>query len=219
MPHQIVNPRIKKLPVYKTKRLFDIIFAFVFLLIASPIFIFILALIFVEHICRGDLFAPLFYREIRISRGDNFYLIKFNIFNPKVIETMRENHQFIATKDIEKDQRNLIKVGYFLKQIYLDELPQLINILIGDLSVVGPRPVNIKVYQKTLARGIANKTIIKAGLTGAYQSFKGLTKKTDVELDGEYIDFYRQNSPGKVLLLDLKIIIRTIRILFRAQGL
>src|SRR3989339_776520 len=199
---------IIKIP--KLKRLFDVIFSLFFVIIFSPLFVLIMVLILVEHIIMGQVLAPLFYTETRISQGDTFPLIKFNIFNPQVIAKMKADGKFIATKQVEKNDQSLIWTGRVLKSIYLDELPQLLNILIGHISVVGPRPVNLHIYQNSISRGIYNKKVIKAGLTGNFQSQKGLTKKTDVELDGEYIEYCRLNPAWKIVLFDLKILLRTI---------
>lgn len=208
-----------KIIIPKIKRLFDIFFSFLLFILTLPLFVIILAAIFIEHILRGDFLAPLFYCEKRISQGKKFNLIKFNIFNPSVIKEMRKKGEFIATKELEKKKTKLITVGYALKQTYLDELPQLLNILNGDISFVGPRPVNLKVYENLLKRGVNNKTIIKAGLTGNYQSQKGLTKKTDVELDREYINFCLNNPVWRIMIFDLKILARTLGVLLRAKGI
>jgi len=111
-----------KVPLPKLKRLFDIIFSLVFLIIILPISILILAAIFIEHILGGQILAPLFYVEKRISAGEQFNFLKFNIFNPKIISRMREEGQFIHTKVLEKDEKSLLRVGRILQKIYLDEL-------------------------------------------------------------------------------------------------
>jgi len=209
----------KTIPIPKAKRFFDMVFSFIFLIVLSPFFALILLAIFIEHILRGRLFAPLFYVEKRISQGNEINFIKFNIFKPEVVKEMRLKHEFIHTKDLEKDIKSLIFIGKLLQKVYLDELPQLIGILKGDLSFVGPRPVNLEVYNKLLAKGVNTKTIIRAGLTGSYQSQKGDTNRSDVDLDQEYIDFCREMPGWKVVLLDIKIIFRTFLVIFRAEGI
>ena len=203
----------------KAKRFFDIFFSFLFLIVLSPFFLLILLALFIEHIFCGQPFNPLFYVEKRISQGNEINFIKFNIFKSEVIRKMRLDNKFIHTKDLEKDNKSLILIGKVLQKIYLDELPQLFGILKGDLSFVGPRPVNLEVYNRLLARGINTKTIIRAGLTGSYQSQKGETNRNDVELDREYINFCQNNSGWKIVLLDIKIILRTFLVIFRAEGI
>lgn len=203
----------------KLKRLFDIIFSLVFLIITLPISILILAAIFVEHVGQGRFLFPLFYREERISQGEKFNLIKFNIFTSEIFYKMKASEEIENLKDIERDRKNLIFIGKIIQRIYLDELPQLLNVLVGDLSLVGPRPVNPKIYQDILARGIETKSFIRAGLTGPYQSHKGEAGVNQDKLDREYINFFLNNPGWKIVMLDIKIILRTFLIIFRAQGI
>ncbi|PLX21799.1 hypothetical protein C0584_01705 [Candidatus Parcubacteria bacterium] len=201
------------------KRLFDMVFSLSVILLFSPLVLLTLLSIFIEHIVLHRTFSPLFYSEKRISQGGQFNFRKFNIFKPRVIESLKSSGTFIHTKPLEHDGYSLTHTGRFLQKIYLDEFPQFFNILKGDISLIGPRPVNLEVYQGLLDRGIHTKTVIRAGLTGYYQSMKGVTKKTDIELDQEYIEYCRKHGAIKILLFDFKIIINTIKVLFRAQGI
>ncbi|MCK4553428.1 sugar transferase [Candidatus Parcubacteria bacterium] len=210
---------IKKIPIPKAKRLFDIILAVFLLIIFSPLFVLILLGIFIDHILRGKIFAPLFYKEIRISQGRPFNFVKFNVFKPSVIAEMKKNNEFIHTKKLEHDHKSLTKIGRIVQKIYLDELPQLVNVLKGDLSMVGPRPVNQENYQRILGQGIVTKTVVKAGLTGNYQSHKGEPGAGQDQLDREYINFCLNNPFWKIILTDVKIIFRTLSVIFKAKGI
>jgi len=209
----------KKVPLPKFKRLFDIIFSLVFLIITLPISILILAAIFIEHIGLGRWRFSLFYSEERISQGEKFNLIKFNIFTTEIFYKIKASQTIVNIKEIERDRKNLIFIGKIIQRIYLDELPQLFNILAGDLSFVGPRPVNPEIYQKLLDKGIRTKSLIRAGLSGPYQSHKGEPGVDQDKLDREYINFCLNNSGWKIVFLDIKIILRTLLIIFRAQGI
>jgi len=209
----------KKIPLPKLKRLFDIVFSLFFLIITLPISILILAAVFIEHIGRGRWRSPLFYCEERISREKKFNLIKFNIFTPEVFYKVKESEKIVNIKEIERERKNLIFIGKIIQRVYLDELPQLFNVLKGDLSFVGPRPVNPEIYQELLARGVKTKSLVRAGLTGPYQAHKGEPGVNQDKLDREYINFCFNNPGWKVVLLDIKIILRTFLIIFRAEGI
>lgn len=213
------NSLNKKIPIPKLKRLFDIIFSLFLLMIFSPVFVLFSVTIFIEHVLRGKIFAPLLYVEKRVSQGELFNFIKFNIFKPRVITKMKNKNLFIHTKILEHDHKSLTLIGNIIQKIYLDELPQLFNVLKGDMSMVGPRPVNSEVYKKLLDQGVTTKTVIKAGLTGGAQASKGLSKESHIKIETEYINYIINNSSWRVVLNDIKIILRTPRIIFRAEGI
>ncbi len=202
-----------------SKRLFDVIFSLVIIFISLPFIFFIFGAIFVEHILRFKFWFPFFYTEKRVSQGESFDLIKFNIFKPGLVEDMRKKGVFIHTKVLEHDGHSLSFVGKILQMIYLDELPQFFNILKGDLSLVGPRPVNLEVYEDMLDADIYSNTVIKAGLTGAFQSRKGEEIDADIDLNHQYIEYCRNHSGFKIFLFDMKILLRTLKVLFKAQGI
>ena len=115
-----------------------------------------------------------------------------------------------------KNDSRITKVGRFIRACRIDELPQLFNILMGDMSIVGPRPERPEIaeqYIKTLPE-FSRRTRIKAGLTGYAQVYgKYNTSAYDkLRLDMMYIENYS-------LLLDIKLIILTLRIIFSKGGL
>lgn len=210
---------MEKIPIPKIKRLFDALFSSIILICASPLFLTIMLGLWLQNIISGNIFLRLIYTETRISQGEPFVLFKFNIFNSKAIEIFKASNGTMHSKEIENNTNNLSPIGKIIKKIYLDELPQFFNILKGDLSFVGPRPVHVSIYKKRLLKGDFTKAVIKAGITGNFQSQKGLTDKTDIELDQEYIDFCKNNPDWKIALNDIKIILKTLRVILKAKGI
>lgn len=206
-----------KKPIYKSKRCIDIVLSLILLLLTSPFILITLLLIKIEQILRGRPFDPLFYKEIRISYNSPFILYKFNIFKYEQIEAERKNQLIIDTKKLEKTD-GILRIGKLLRLIYLDELPQFFNVLKGDMSIVGPRPVNPKVFRKYLERNETSKMFAPAGITGHHQSQKYIYGKGSY-FDAEYVDVYINGPWYKVLKFDLKIMLRTVRFMAKAQGI
>ena len=216
----MILPHLNVHKLYKSKRLFDVLLSFTVLTLFSPLVIFFFVLIFIEHCFRGRPFDPLVYTETRWSQGKPFTLYKFNIFLYDIILAMRERGEFVQTKELERSNQ-LLWIGWILKQIYLDELPQLFNVLMGDMSIVGPRPINTQVREKLLEHGITDKETVKAGLTGLYQATHKINRagKSQEELDREYVNFYVKHPWYRVLLFDLGIILKTVVVLIYARGI
>ncbi len=208
-----------KYPIHPAKRLFDIICTIVILIFLAPVIFFLLLSIVVEHTLRLRPLDPLFYSEIRLSQGKPFVFYKFNIFKHDVVLDMRLRGESIDTKKLERDG-SMIFVGKILKQIYFDEIPQFFNILKGDMSIVGPRPLNQKIHEKLLRQGTFEKTRVKAGLTGYYQLHHKYGKNiTQEESDKIYVEYYFQNPWYKILLFDAKILLQTLKVLAQARGI
>lgn len=201
------------------KRIFDIIVSLTAIVLFSPFIFLVLISMFIENIIVPSSRGKIFYSEIRISAGEPFKIYKFRIFKMAALERAARDNSCIHTKPLEGDPKNLTYVGRFLKRIYMDELPQIYNVLRGDMSLVGPRPTNIENSEKLFKEGKYSKYLAKAGLTGYFQSHKGF--KTDMdqeEIDMEYINFCRNNPGWKVILYDIKIIFISILTVLRAEG-
>ena len=203
------------------KRCFDIAFSGLVLAGTLPLFVAAMAAIALENRLRGQKGSPLFYLEPRISQGRQIHFRKFFIFKPEVIQRLKDEGKFIHTKYLEWDGVSLTKVGRILQKTYLDELPQMINIFVGDISVVGPRPINLEVYEEALERGVLNWKVMRTGITGPYQSLKGhgLSRWDQYLLDREYVEVVRTQPGGVVLRTDLKMVFRTVKVMLKAQGL
>ncbi len=209
-------PPQQPLPLVRQKRAFDISIAAALLVLLAPLFAFFFVLIALEHALRGHPTDPLLYSEKRVSRGRLFNIYKFNIFNQRVVDAMRMSGTFIHTKSLEHNG-GLIAVGWVLKQIYLDELPQLINVLTGDMSLVGPRPVNTEVYAAMQAEGTPTIALLPGGMTGNYQSRKNTRGASAAELNDAYLAKYRRGG-WRLVATDIVIILRTLGVLARAKG-
>lgn len=204
--------------VLSAKRVTDTILSSIALLVTLPISIPALFCIFLTHLCSGYPFAPLFYHETRMSQGKPFELYKFNIFKQKVIDAARSKNEFIHTKRFEKNG-GITWIGWLLKQIYMDELPQFYNVLRGDMSIVGPRPVNLEVYDALLARGSNAKCKVPAGITGYFQSYKDSYGMRSEDLDQAYATYLATHAWWCVVFFDIQIMLRTIKVILRAKGI
>lgn len=209
---KVTTPRIK--------RMFDILLSILLLAICSPVFVIISIAIILESLLYKPARGPIFYRETRISAGDSFIFFKFRIFKVSALKVARNANGIIHTKELEHNFQALTFVGRMLKQCYMDELPQLINIVRGDMSFVGPRPSNPEVVARLVAHKKYSKVLIRAGLTGYFQAHKGSHLRLQQnDVDMEYVEFVRTNSGWRVVLYDLKIIFMTIATVLRAQGI
>ena len=185
------------------KRAMDILISAIVLLILSPLMLLIAAAIKLED---G---GPIFFRQKRLTRhGREFDILKFRSM---VVDAEKYAGAVLAT---DNDPR-ITRVGRIIRPFRLDELPQLINILKGDMSIVGPRPER-KVIADEYCKDIpefAYRLKVRGGLTGYAQIYgKYNTSAYDkLRLDLMYIENYS-------LLLDIKLMILTIRILFSKES-
>ena len=186
-----------------TKRAMDILISVLALLLLSPLMLLVSAAIKLED---G---GPVFFRQKRMTRnGREFDILKFRSM---VVDAEKYAGAVLAT---DNDPR-ITRVGRIIRPFRIDELPQLLNILKGDMSIVGPRPER-KVIANEYCKDIpefAYRLKVRAGLTGYAQIYgKYNTSAYDkLRLDLMYIENYS-------LLLDVKLIILTIRILFSKES-
>jgi lipopolysaccharide/colanic/teichoic acid biosynthesis glycosyltransferase len=158
--------------------------------------------------------GSLFYREPRISRGRTFGLLKFRTLRADV-QRRSEGHARL----LEGDPTNLTWVGRrILKPWYLDELPQLWNVLRGDISLVGPRPWPPELVERQRAEGLTYRDELTAGLTGPAQVTKGSGRRY-ADLDLEYAERCRRLGSWALARYDVQILVRTIGVIARREGL
>ena len=158
--------------------------------------------------------GPVFFVEDRVARGKVFGLIKFRTLDRVALAELGPGPTHI--KSLESD--HLTRVGKVLHRWYLDELPQLLNIVRGDMGLIGTRPWPIDAYEDEMAKGITRKRDMPAGLVGPVQSRKG-AGEGELALDLAYWDAYKNYPAWKLLLLDIRILMRSAKVQLEHKGL
>ncbi|MEX0737552.1 MAG: sugar transferase, partial [Bacteroidota bacterium] len=193
--------RIKAVPLSTwnliAKRGFDLIVASFILLLSSPLFLLLAILIKLDS--RGRVF----YRQERVGLdGKPFPIIKFR--------TMREDaEQGTGPVWTRKEDPRTTRIGPFLRRFSLDELPQLLNVVRGEMSLVGPRPERehfVQQFRKEVPQYL-DRHRVKTGMTG-WAQVNGLRGNAPIEERTKYDVYYVENWS---LVFDLKIILKTIR--------
>ena len=194
------------------KRYIDFLGALVILLILSPVYLLISALI------RLDSPGPIFYKQTRVGlHGEEFKAWKFRsmVVNAdqlqKELEARNEAKDGILFK--MKDDPRITRVGKFLRQYSLDELPQIFNVLLGEMSLVGPRPLPLRDVEKFSEYHFIRHEVLP-GITGLWQ-VSGRSDVIDFEhvirLDLMYIENWS-------LWLDFKILLKTVEVVLKKTG-
>ena len=208
-------------PVCWQKRALDILLSFALLLLFSPLFLAILVALLLEGLFIPRHRGPFFLTEERGSEGRVFHLPKFRIVRMDLFHEIRATQKYQHIKPMERDPANVTKVGKILKDFYLDELPQLFTILVGEMSFVGPRPWPLEPYYEELEEGIFRKRLIRPGLTGLVQANKGIKDgPSEWQLDFAYIGFMHDEPSGwKKLAFDLQVLTRSTKTVSEGKGL
>lgn len=197
-----------------SKRLFDELIAVTLLLVLSPVALGVATAMAVDMlVCSRDR-GPFLYREPRVSRGRPFGLLKFRTLRRDALA-----HASGHARLLEADPANLTWAGRrILKPWYVDELPQLLNVLRGDISLVGPRPWPPQLVEQQVASGRDYRLRIVAGLSGPAQVSKG-GKQLYADLDERYVEAYASLGPWALARHDLGILRQTVSVLARGEGL
>jgi Undecaprenyl-phosphate glucose phosphotransferase len=185
------------------KRAFDLVLSVVFLVLLSPVMV-VVALL-VKATSRG----PVLFRQERVGLdGRAFQMLKFR--------TMRIDAESAGPRFATPEDPRTTPIGSFLRTMSLDELPQLWNVLVGDMSLVGPRPerpVFIDQFRRRIPR-YQLRHMVKSGMTG-WAQIHGLRGDTSIQKRVEYDLYYIQHWS---LLLDLRILARTVAFGFLSRN-
>ncbi|QAA34704.1 sugar transferase [Clostridium manihotivorum] len=193
------------------KRLFDFLSAFIGLILLSPVFVILILLV------KLDSKGPAMFGHKRLGKnGKTIKVYKFRTMVANADEvfanfTEEQKKEFAINFKLDNDPR-ITRIGNFLRKTSLDELPQLLNILLGDMSVVGPRPIVEKEVEK-YGKFAPKFFSVTPGLTGYWQAHgrSDTTYEERIAMDMYYID-------NRSLILDMKIIAKTFVSVIKKEG-
>ncbi|MCO7174936.1 sugar transferase [Sporolactobacillus kofuensis] len=184
------------------KRGIDLVFGLVGMVLSAPVILFFSILIVLET--PG---SPFYHQERVGKAGKAFRLVK--------LRSMRKDAEHAGAKWAEANDPRVTRVGRFIRKTRIDELPQFLSVVKGDMSIIGPRPERPMFTEKFEREipGFKNRLLVKPGLTGLAQVSGGydLSPKEKLVHDLNYV---RHLSPS----LELTIIVRTIKVLFTGEG-
>lgn len=181
------------------KRMIDIVLSIIGLIVLLPFWIFISVLIKLNS--RG----PVFYTHVRIGQGRK----EFNCFKFRSMYVSSDQNQLVS----DPDDKRVTRIGNLLRKTSMDETPQLINVFLGHMSMVGPRPA-LPTQVENFSKTDFDKLLVKPGLTGWTQvnGRNSIPYSKRLELDCWYAKNWN-------LLLDLKILFKTIFVLYKRDGI
>ncbi|MFC0905467.1 sugar transferase [Clostridium sp. MT-14] len=192
------------------KRAFDLVFSAVGLILLSIVFI--LIAIWIKMDSKG----PAIFKQIRVGKnGENFTIYKFRTM---VVDAEKKHELNIDPNNLEnfvfqsRSDSRVTKSGAFLRKTSLDEIPQLFNVLLGNMSLVGPRP-EIPDVVKLYPKAYRQRLLVTPGITGLAQ----VSGRGEIEL-GKTVYYDLTYIKKFSLLMDVKILFKTIFSVFKSEG-
>lgn len=207
-----VNPaKVNDRPFYHVvKRLFDIVASACGLILLSPLFLFLVIKI------RSEDGGPAFYSQERIGKNEKpFKMWKFRsmvVDADKMLDELEDQNEIDGAMFKIKDDPRVTKIGHVIRKYSLDELPQLWNVLIGDMSLVGPRPPLPSEVEEYTNYDKQRLTVMP-GCTGLWQ----VTRRSEADFDEMvWLDIVYINHSGA--WEDLKLMIKTVLVMIHPNG-
>lgn len=201
--YQVEQSAVVEKPVYQAvKRLFDVVVSALALLILG------IPMLLLMPVIQADSPGPAIFRQERLGKGGKpFVIYKYRTMQ---MDAERDGPQWARAHDVR-----CTKLGRLLRRGHIDELPQLVNVLRGEMSLVGPRPERACFYQEfeRYIRGFSQRLQVTPGITGWAQINGGyeLLPEEKILFDMEYI---RHRS----VMFDIRCLLGTVRVVFRHDG-
>lgn len=190
----------------RTKRVIDVFFSLAGLIFLSPI------LLLVSLIIKLDSKGPVIFKQERVGyKGKHFYMYKFRsmvVDAEKLKDKLKAQNEMSGPMFKMKDDPRVTKIGKFIRKTSIDELPQLVNVLKGEMSLVGPRPSLPKEVEK-FESWMLKRLEVKPGLTCYWQ----VSGRNDIEFE-EWMRLDCKYVENRCTWLDIKLIFKTFFVLF-----
>jgi lipopolysaccharide/colanic/teichoic acid biosynthesis glycosyltransferase len=206
------------LPTRPIKVVFDKTLSLALFSVSVPILILLKFAYVIEGIIIPENKGPMLFYYWGVSGGKKIKKWKLRLIKTNYIEPEGAlRHDWIAfSAEWSEDSRTV--VGAFVKKWYLDELPQFWSVLIGDMSIVGPRPLSVLHYERDKSQGNVTRSLLKGGLLGLGHINKGTSEMGNSVYEYEYIDHYLNRSAIGLLRLDLWIIWKGAAVILKGGG-
>jgi lipopolysaccharide/colanic/teichoic acid biosynthesis glycosyltransferase len=206
-----LNPRI-------VKTIFDKIIVSIILIFCLPIIMLLKIAYVIEGLFLRDSRGPLFFYYNAVSAGKIFKKWKIRIIKTKYIDQDAAANGDWAAYTAEWTPESRTYVGQFVKKFYLDEIPQFWGVLIGDMSIVGPRPLAEIHYERDRAQGNVTRFLVRGGLLGLGHIKKGTAEMGKADFEYEYIERYLSENSIGLLRLDISIVLAGVKLIFKGGG-
>lgn len=203
------------------QRLVDIVGAAVLIVLSAPL---LLVGIVLVAVTKG---RPIFFGHERVGLGGRPFrcwkLRTMKVGAERALDrdpALMERYKANGFKLPNGSDPRITPVGRLLRRTYVDEIPQLVNVLRGEMSLVGPRPWPPSLVEQQVGSGLDYRNRITAGWTGPAQVRKDVTApESYAELDLQYVEACRTFSSGRLVRLDVSLLWQTVRLLARGEGL